>query len=231
MSQKRIKIAVDGYSSCGKSTLARQLAKKLGYIYLDSGAMYRAVTLFALQNNIIGEGFFNQEQLIENIDKINIHFEPDEHFNPITFLNGKNIETEIRKIKVSSFVSPVSTVLEVRQQMVIQQKKMGDSNGIVMDGRDIGTVVFPDAELKLFITADIDIRAQRRFAEIKSKGQDIDYKTVKENLAQRDFIDKSRKESPLRQAENAILIDNSKISIEEQLEIAFNLAKKVINEN
>ncbi len=231
MSQKRIKIAVDGYSSCGKSTLARQLAKKLGYIYLDSGAMYRAVTLFAMKNNFIGEGFFEMDQLVKNIDKINIHFEADKYFNPITFLNGKDVETEIRQIDVSSYVSPIATVLEVRKQMVIQQRKMGDSNGIVMDGRDIGTVVLPDAELKLFVTADIDIRAQRRFAEIKSKGQDIDFETVKENLAERDFIDKSRKESPLRQAEDAILIDNSQINKEEQLEIAFNLAKKVINEN
>ncbi|MDD4148611.1 MAG: (d)CMP kinase [Bacteroidales bacterium] len=231
LSAKIIKIAVDGYSSCGKSTLARQLAQKLGYIYIDSGAMYRAVTLFALQNNHIGQEFFNKKGLIDNLNKIAIHFEHDNNFNPVTFLNNHNVENEIRQISVSSFVSEVSAVAEVRERMVSLQRKLSENNGVVMDGRDIGTVVFPNAELKLFITADIDIRAKRRFDELIMQNNDIDYETVKQNLVQRDNYDKSRETSPLRQAKDAILIDNSNLTKTEQLSIALKLAKKVINEN
>lgn len=228
---KSIKIAVDGYSSCGKSTLARQLARKLGYTYIDSGAMYRAVTLFALQNNHIGQGFFNKHDLIADLSKITIHFELDKDFNPVTFLNNENIENEIRQISVSSYVSEVSAVAEVRKIMVSLQHKLSENNGVVMDGRDIGTVVFPEAELKLFITADVDIRAQRRFDELTQKNNVIDYETVKQNLIQRDNYDKSRATSPLRQAKDAILIDNSNLTKTEQLSIALELAKKKINEN
>ncbi len=230
MPQKNIKIAVDGYSSCGKSTLAKQLAGVLGYIYVDSGAMYRAVTLFAIENGIIGKDYFYKEKLIQNLDKINVHFETGEGSESITFLNGVNVEDEIRKIEVSSFVSQVSAIAEIRKQMVIIQRKLSENYGVVMDGRDIGTVVFPQAELKLFVTADVEVRTQRRFDELKMKDTEIDFETVKQNLVHRDSLDKSRKESPLRQASDAILIDNSYLTREEQLNIALKLANEKINE-
>ncbi|PLX09149.1 MAG: (d)CMP kinase [Marinilabiliales bacterium] len=229
MPEKKIKIAVDGYSSCGKSTLAKQLAKQLGYIYIDSGAMYRAVTLYALNNNIIGKDFFNIDELIKNLDKIKIHFEKDRLGNTITFLNGKNVESTIRKIRVSSFVSQVSAIAEVRKQMVVLQRQLSENYGVVMDGRDIGTVVFPEAELKFFVTADVDVRTQRRYDELKEKNPDLNFDEVKKNLIQRDKLDKSRKESPLKQADDAILIDNTNLSREEQLNIALELALKKIN--
>jgi len=229
MPEKKIKIAVDGYSSCGKSTLAKQLAKQLGYIYIDSGAMYRAVTLYALNNNIIGKDFFNIDELIKNLDKIKIHFEKDRLGNPITFINGKNVESTIRKIRVSSFVSQVSAIAEVRKQMVVLQRQLSENYGVVMDGRDIGTVVFPEAELKFFVTADVDVRTQRRYDELKEKNPDLNFDEVKQNLIQRDKLDKSRKESPLKQADDAILIDNTNLSREEQLNIALELALKKIN--
>jgi len=228
---RKIKIAVDGFSSCGKSTLARQLAEKLGYIYIDSGAMYRAVTLFALQNNLICDDYFHKQKLINSLQDINIHFEPDINYNPITFLNNQNVEKQIRQIQVSSFVSQVSAIPEVRQQMVLQQKKLSKDNGVVMDGRDIGTVVFPEAELKLFITANIDIRAKRRHDELTAQNVKIDFNTVKQNLIQRDNFDKSRATSPLKQASDAILIDNTELTREQQLQIALKLANTIINEN
>ncbi len=230
MPKDKIKIAIDGYSSCGKSTLAKQLAAKLAYVYVDSGAMYRAVTLFAIENNIIGKGFFDVSLLKNSLDKISIHFETDKSDNPATFLNGKNVETEIRKLRVSSYVSQVSAIAEVRRQMVILQRELSENYGVVMDGRDIGTVVFPEAELKLFVTADVEIRAQRRFDEMKIKNPNVDIEEVKQNLTHRDTLDKSREESPLRQAEDAILIDNSHLSRDEQLQIALDLANKKINE-
>jgi cytidylate kinase len=226
-----IKIAVDGYSSCGKSTLARQLAGELGYIYIDSGAMYRAVTLFAIENNFIGANYFEVEKLVNSLHNISIHFEPDHHYNPITFLNNKNVEKQIRQIEVSSFVSQVSAVPEVRKQMVLLQRKLSENHGVVMDGRDIGTVVFPEAELKLFITADVDIRAKRRYEELISQNVEIDLETVKENLIQRDEYDKSREASPLKQASDAILIDNTTLTREQQLKIALDLANKIIYED
>jgi cytidylate kinase len=230
MPQKNIKIAVDGYSSCGKSTLAKQLAGVLGYIYVDSGAMYRAVALFAIENKIIGKDYFYKEKLVQNLDKINVHFETGEGSESITFLNGVNVEAEIRKIEVSSFVSQVSVIAEIRKQMVILQRKLSENHGVVMDGRDIGTVVFPKAELKLFVTADVEVRTQRRFDELKMKDTEIDFETVKQNLVYRDSLDKSRKESPLKQAPDAILIDNSYLTREEQLNIALRLANEKINE-
>lgn len=226
-----IKIAVDGYSSCGKSTLARQLAGKLGYIYIDSGAMYRAVTLFAIERNFIGDNFFEVEKLINSLHEINIHFEPDQYYNPVTFLNNVNVEKQIRQIAVSSYVSQVSAVAEVRKQMVLLQRKLSENNGVVMDGRDIGTVVFPEAELKLFITADVDIRARRRYEELISQNVEIDLETVKQNLIQRDEYDKSRETSPLKQASDAILIDNTLLTREQQLKIALDLANKIIYED
>lgn len=230
MPEKTIKIAVDGYSSCGKSTLAKQLAKKLGYVYIDSGAMYRAVTLFAIRNNIIDKDYFNVDELINKLDKVKIHFESDKSGNPITFLNDENVENTIRKIKVSSFVSQVSAIAEVRKQMVVLQRELSESYGVVMDGRDIGTVVFPEAELKLFVTADVDVRTHRRFDELKEKNPELKFEEVKQNLIQRDKLDKSRKESPLMQAKDAVLIDNTNLSREEQLDIALELALKKINE-
>jgi len=230
MPKKKIKIAVDGYSSCGKSTLAKQLAAELGYVYIDSGAMYRAVTLYAIRKKFIGDGFFDVEMLINSLSDIKIHFEPDPEITTITFLNGENVETEIRKLTVSSFVSPVSAVAEVRKQMVILQRQLSENYGVVMDGRDIGTVVFPEAELKLFVTADVDVRAQRRYDELKDKNPELDIEVIKQNIELRDKLDKSREESPLRQASDAVLIDNSMLNREEQLQIALELAKRKINE-
>ncbi len=231
MSKKKIRIAVDGCSSSGKSTLAKQLARKLDYVYIDSGAMYRAVTLFAINNKYIGKDFFDKQQLINNLNKIKIYFEKDKNGYPITFLNGKNVEDTIRKIEVSSYVSFVSEIPEIREYLVMLQRTLGNENDIVMDGRDIGTVVFPDAELKIFVTADLEVRAKRRYNELKSKNTDTNFDEIKKNLLQRDKIDKSRKESPLRQAKDAILIDNTNLNVEEQLELALKLAKSKIYEN
>lgn len=229
LSVKKIQIAVDGYSACGKSTLAKDLANQLNYSYIDSGAMYRAMTLFALQNNIINDTNVNIDLLIKKLPEVFINFKLDSNNTPVTYLNNKNVEAEIRKIEVSSFVSKISTIPEVRKKMVLIQQELGKDKAIVMDGRDIGTVVFPNAELKLFITADIDVRTKRRYEELIQKKQPVDFETIKENLIQRDRIDSTRSDSPLRKAEDAVVIDNSNITKEEQLEIAYNLALKAIN--
>ncbi|HTF02752.1 MAG TPA: (d)CMP kinase [Bacteroidia bacterium] len=215
---KRITIAIDGYSSCGKSTLAKSLAAKLGYSYVDSGAMYRAVTLYALQHGIIKDGAFSEAEIVRSLDQIILSFQ----FNPSagtseTFMNGINIEREIRQMDVSSYVSPVSKIHEVRVMMVALQRQMGKSKGVVMDGRDIGTNVFPDAELKIFMTADPDVRTQRRLDEMKAKGMNISRDDVRRNLMERDHEDTHRKENPLIQAPDAIVLDNSDLSREEQL--------------
>ncbi|GGG50003.1 (d)CMP kinase [Bizionia arctica] len=214
---KQITIAIDGFSSTGKSTVAKQLAKHLGYIYVDSGAMYRAVTWFAMQNQFIGASYFHIQDLIDHLDQISINFK----FNPElgfaeVYLNGNNIEKDIRTMEVSSFVSPVAEISEVRKLLVKQQQKMGESKGIVMDGRDIGTVVFPDAELKLFMTASAETRANRRFQELISRGDEVNFEQVLHNVQERDFIDSNRKDSPLVKANDAIEIDNSNLSLEEQ---------------
>jgi len=219
-------IAIDGYSSTGKSTIAKQLAKSLGYIYVDTGAMYRAVTLFAIRNNYISENSFQTNNLISQLQNINLEFK----FNASLgfaemYLNGINVEKEIRTMKVSSFVSAVSAVPEVREQLVKQQQEFGNRRGVVMDGRDIGTVVFPSAELKLFMTASPKIRAERRYKELISRGEKIDYNTVLHNVNQRDYIDSHRKTSPLKKAEDAIEIDNSNLSHEEQFTKIMNLVK------
>ena len=226
---KKITIAVDGFSSCGKSTLAKQLAAKLGYVYIDTGAMYRAVTLYALRNNMVVDEELDTQLLISRLGDINIHFELNENGEPQTFLNGANVEREIRKIYVSQWVSPVAAVPEVRHVMVAQQQKMGEAKGVVMDGRDIGTTVFPNAELKIFVTADVDVRAQRRYDEMLSKGEAADMEEVKLNLQERDRIDQSRKESPLRKADDAVVLDNSHITRDEQLQIAYDWAMERIN--
>ena len=217
MSSKKITIAIDGYSSTGKSTIAKQLATKLGYVYVDTGAMYRATTLYALNNGFITEDTFNVNDFVLELHKISISFQ----FNPKlgfaeVYLNGKNVEKEIRTMYVSGFVSKIATVPEVRYRLVKQQQLIGESSGIVMDGRDIGTVVFPNAELKLFMTATDQVRAQRRYEELMVKGDKVSFEEVLHNVRERDYIDSNRENSPLLRASDAIEIDNSNLGIEEQ---------------
>lgn len=225
---RNITIAVDGYSSCGKSTMARALAARLHYNYVDTGAMYRAVTYYALQNGLINGKELDKEGLVEALDDMHIEFS----FNKETqasemLLNGENIEQYIRQMDVNDWVSQVSAVPEVRREMVKIQQELGKGKGIAMDGRDIGTTVFPDAELKLFMTADIDIRTQRRLDELTAKKIPATFDEVKVNLLQRDEDDMSRSESPLRKADDAILLDNSHLTPAEQLAFALNLVKEL----
>lgn len=228
MDQKKIVIAIDGHSSCGKSTMAKTLARILGYNYIDSGAMYRAVTLFALRNNWIVNGKFDVEKIISGLKDIKITFRWDEKTEKnTTFLNGENIEDEIRKLEVSQNVSPISAIAEVRKELVKQQRENGKNKGIVMDGRDIGTVVFPDAELKIFMTAAPEIRAQRRFLELKEKGLDVNFDEIINNVKGRDKIDSSREISPLKKADDAIILDNSNLTREEQLQWALEKVKEI----
>ena len=223
----KITIAIDGFSSCGKSTLAKALAKELNYIFIDSGAMYRGVSLFCIQNNLVENGEIKEDLLIEKLPTIEILFEKNEETQkPDLLLNGKNVEHLIRSIDVASIVSKVASIKQVREKLVIEQQKMGEEGGIVMDGRDIGTVVFPNADLKLFVTADPETRAQRRFLELTIKGDKVTVEEIRYNLEERDRIDSSRKESPLRQAKDAILLDNSNLSQDEQLELTLKLVKK-----
>ena len=213
----KITIAVDGYSSCGKSTLAKDLASRLAYTYIDSGAMYRAVTLYFLRHHIHLD---DEEQVRQALDDISIRFGPQNH----TLLNNEDVEGEIRKMEVSNFVSQVSAIPAVRRAMVKLQQAMGKEKAIVMDGRDIGTVVFPDAELKVFLTAEPEVRAQRRYLELKSKGTESSLEEVRQNLSLRDHIDSTREDSPLRQAADAQVIDNTHLNRAEQLEYALKLA-------
>lgn len=226
---KKITIAIDGHSSTGKSTLAKQLAKYLGYVYVDTGAMYRAVTYYAMKNNLISKDFFNKQALIQELNAIDIKFV----FNAglgfaEVYLNEINIENEIRKIEVSNFVSQIAEVSEVRVKLVEQQKEFGKNKAVVMDGRDIGTVVFPDAELKLFMTASAEIRAKRRFSELIDKGDVVSYEEVYKNVVDRDRIDSNRKDSPLFKAQDAVEIDNSELTKEEQFEKVLNLVNQKI---
>ncbi|MFV8269356.1 (d)CMP kinase [Flavobacterium sp. GT2N3] len=225
---KKITIAIDGFSSTGKSTLAKQLANHLGYIYVDTGAMYRAVTLFAMQNGYISADFFDKQILINSLPNIKLHFKfnADLGFAEM-FLNDINVETEIRTIEVSCFVSKVAEVSEVRAKLVEQQKKMGKDKVIVMDGRDIGTVVFPDAELKIFMTASATTRAKRRYDELVEKGDTVSFEAVLANVEERDYIDTHRKDSPLVMAEDAIEIDNSHLNREEQFELVLELVNEI----
>jgi cytidylate kinase len=225
---KNITIAIDGFSSTGKSTLAKQLANQLGYIYVDTGAMYRAVTLFAMQNGYITTDFFDKETLINSLSSIKLHFKfnSDLGFAEM-YLNEVSVETEIRTIEVSSFVSKVAEVSEVRAKLVEQQKEMGKDKGIVMDGRDIGTVVFPDAELKIFMTASASTRAQRRYDELVAKGDAVTYDEVLKNVEERDYIDTHREDSPLVMAADAIEIDNSYLSREEQFAQVLELVNEI----
>lgn len=216
---KKIIIAIDGYSSCGKSTLAKSLASHLGYTYIDSGAMYRAVTLFLLEHGIKVE---DHDRVQAALQDINIRFAENNH----TLLNGRDVEREIRQMSVSNYVSEVAAVPEVRRAMVSQQQQLGEERGIVMDGRDIGTVVFPKAELKIFLTAEPEIRARRRYDELAQKGQEATLEAIKANLTHRDHIDSTREDSPLRQAADAVIIDNTLLNREEQLERAIFLARQ-----
>lgn len=219
--KKKIIVAVDGYSSSGKSTMARELARRVGYIYIDSGAMYRAVTLYALRKNYFdSEGNLNEKALIDSLDDIRISFNPSKSDDGVqhTILNGEDVEKEIRDMTVSKSVSPVARIPEVRERMVRLQQDFGLNKGVVMDGRDIGTVVFPDAELKIFVYADVHERARRRWAELTNKGEEIFFEDVLTNLKERDRIDTTRSTSPLRKADDAIELDNGAITHEEQIE-------------
>lgn len=218
--KKNITVAVDGHSSTGKSTLAKQLAKKLNFIYVDTGAMYRAVTLHAYQNNLFSGTKLDQSQLLEQLHQLKINFQVNaSNGQSEIHLNNVNIEDQIRNMEISERVSVIAQLPEVREKLVEIQQEMGKSGGIVMDGRDIGTVVFPNAELKIFMTASPKIRAQRRFDELKTKGEKVSFEQVYTNLMQRDEIDSNRKHSPLKQAEDSILIDNSNLSLKEQFEM------------
>jgi cytidylate kinase len=223
---KKIIVAIDGYSSCGKSTIAKGLAKKLDYIFIDTGAMYRATTLYFLENNVDAN---DAKAVQEALSQIKIHFEKTED-KLFTFLNEINVEDSIRMMKVSENVSIVAAISAVRRAMVAQQQEMGKAKGVVLDGRDIGTVVFPNAELKLFITADPDVRAQRRVLELKNKGQEVDFEVVKANLLERDFLDANREDSPLRKADDAFEIDTTYLTPSEQLDKVYDLAMKAIHD-
>lgn len=227
---KKITIAIDGFSSCGKSTMAKDLAKEIGYIYIDSGAMYRAVTLYSIENGLIDNQEIKTDELKRRMNDIHISFSlnPDTQ-QPETMLNGRNVETLIRDMKVSSFVSPIATLDFVRTAMVIQQQEMGKKKGIVMDGRDIGTTVFPNAELKIFVTATPEIRAERRYKELEAKGMEANMEEILKNVKERDYIDQHRTISPLRRANDAIILDNSYLTIEEQKQWLMEQYEQVIN--
>ncbi|MFV0540934.1 MAG: (d)CMP kinase [Aestuariibaculum sp.] len=223
----KITIAIDGFSSTGKSTVAKQIAEYLGYIYVDTGAMYRAVTYYAMQNGFISKSKFNIEGLVTSLNNIDIGFKFNDTLGYAeVYLNGQNIEKKIRTLEVSNFVSQVSTVPQVRRQLVRQQQEMGKTKGVVMDGRDIGTVVFPDAELKLFMTASAETRAKRRYNELLERGDKITYQDVLKNVQERDYIDSNRSESPLTKAKDAIVFDNSNMTLKEQFDKIMLLVKK-----
>ncbi|MBO5887189.1 MAG: (d)CMP kinase [Bacteroidaceae bacterium] len=214
---KVITIAIDGHSSCGKSTMAKDLAKEIGYIYIDTGAMYRAVTLFAMQNGLITDAGIDEDALRNRMPDILITFQLNEETGrPDTYLNGVCVEREIRTMEVSKYVSPIATLGFVREAMVELQRLMGEAKGVIMDGRDIGTVVFPNAELKIFVTASADVRAKRRFDELTAKGESCNFDEILTNVVERDRIDSTRAISPLRKAEDAIVLDNSNMTIPEQ---------------
>ncbi len=223
---KKIIIAIDGHSSCGKGTLAKNIAKELGYVFIDSGAMYRSVTLYLLRNHISLDEVKNNPAILQNID-ISFKFNAISQFYE-TYLNNENVEDEIRNMEVANWVSQVSTIRDIRLFLVEQQRKIGKDKGVVMDGRDIGTIVFPDAELKIFMTAKPEIRAKRRFEELQARGKDVDYKEVLLNITERDRIDSSREESPLKKADDAITLDNTDMTKEQQAQVALTWAKGVI---
>jgi len=227
--RKKINIAIDGYSSCGKSTLAKALAKELNYLYIDSGAMYRAITLFALKN----QGFKNDEVMVDKmqsiIDNAYVTFKYNTDSKQVdTFLNGVNVEKEIRSMQVSKYVSKIAALFEVRKKLVRLQQRMSETKGVVMDGRDIGTVVLPNAELKFFMTAEPDVRAQRRFDELRSTGVEVTLEEVTANVKERDYIDSNREHDPLRQAEQAVVVDNSNLTLDEQFTFIMGQVSKAL---
>ncbi len=223
---RKITIAIDGYSSTGKSTLAKQLADYLDYVYVDSGAMYRAVTLYAMEEGIISTKHFDKAKLIIALPDLQLQFKRNDTMGKAhIFLNGRDVENEIRNLEVSEFVSPVAAIPEVRVKLVAQQHEMGREKAVVMDGRDIGTVVFPDAELKIFMNASAQERAQRRYKELQQRGENIKFEDVLKNLEDRDRIDSNRKDSPLRKAIDAIEINNSEMNIDDQFQMVLQLAK------
>lgn len=223
----KITIAIDGYSSCGKSTIAKGLAKRLNYLYIDSGAMYRAVTLYCIQNKIISSGKFIAQEVLDAMNNIHLEFNVNSETSFFEInLNGKNVEKEIREMDVSNHVSPISAIKGVRERIVALQREFGKEKGIIMDGRDIGTNVFPDAELKIFMTADENVRAQRRWKELASKGMNVSIEDVKKNISQRDHEDTHRQHNPLRKADDAIILDNTNMTLEEQLEWAAKTVKE-----
>ena len=224
---KKITIAIDGFSSCGKSTMAKDLAREVGYIYIDSGAMYRAVTLYSIEKGIFLGDIIDTERLKKNMKHIHISFRLNLEGRPETYLNDVNVENKIRTMEVSKRVSPISALDFVRTEMVAQQQAMGKEKGIVMDGRDIGTTVFPDAELKIFVTASAQIRAERRYDELKAKGQEASFDDILENVKERDHIDQTREVSPLRKADDALLLDNTNLTIEQQKEWLFEQFERV----
>lgn len=227
----KITIAIDGFSSSGKSTMAKQLAKEIGYVYVDSGAMYRATTLFAIRHGMTDAGTkkVNEKALIDALPGIHISFSLQPDGTQHTMLNGEDVEKEIRGMEVSGWVSPVAVIPEVRHYLVELQQQYGKDKGIVMDGRDIGTTVFPDAEMKVFVNASPEVRAQRRYDELKDKGTPADYEEVLANIKERDHIDTTRKESPLRKAEDAFVLDNDNLTREQQMEVLKNLFFKTSN--
>jgi CMP/dCMP kinase len=228
--EKRLIIAIDGYSSCGKSTFARMIAKELNYIFIDSGAMYRAVTLYCIRRNFISSQGINTRGILEEMKDINIDFiyNPDINAHE-TFMNSENVEAEIRNLEVTSHVSRISQIPEVRTRMVELQRQIGSYRGIVMDGRDIGTVVFPDADLKIFMTASADIRAKRRFDELKAKGMNVDFEEIKRGIIARDIADENRDISPLRRADDAIILDNSRMTVDAQMQWVREIIGKKFN--
>lgn len=228
MTDKKIIIAVDGYSSSGKSSMARALASRIGYRYIDSGAMYRAVTLWAMRHGLVKSGVVNVDVLVSSLEDIVIDFKPMPDGRQHTLLNNEDVEDEIRRLEVSNNVSQVSVIPAVRHRLVALQQSMGDSKGIVMDGRDIGTTVFPDAEMKVFVTASPETRAQRRYDELKAKGVDSTYEEVLANVVSRDHIDETREESPLRKADDAAVLDNSDMTVEQQDKWLLDLFNKII---
>lgn len=229
---KKITIAIDGHSSCGKSTMAKDLAREVGYVYVDTGAMYRSVTLYALRHNLFNEdGSVKTAELEQQMSQINISFKFNaETGRPDTYLNNECVEKEIRSLEVSNHVSPIAAVPFVRTAMVTQQQQMGKDKGVVMDGRDIGTTVFPDAELKIFVTASAQVRAQRRFDELKGKGMPADFDDILKNVEERDYIDSHREVSPLRKADDAIELDNSNMTIPEQKQWLMDRFKEKANQ-
>jgi len=226
---KKITIAIDGHSSTGKSTLAKQLAKALDYIYVDSGAMYRAVTLYALEQGFISDEKFDPNALISNIENVNIEFKKEGNNPTVLYLNNKEVSSKIRGMEVSNLVSKVAALPQVRQCLVKEQRKMGQNKGIVMDGRDIGTVVFPEAELKIFMTASAQTRTQRRFDELTAKGEQVDFNEVYENITSRDYKDSTRADSPLTQAKDARVLDNTNLTQSQQYKIVMDWIKDLID--